>query len=130
MRCDAKDHGINLAIPVSGIVRVEFFLFADMHGEDCLLSVVVTCSHDETAALCQSLDSTKWPMAREKPFLLMTSYLKTSVTVLSETRVHCTIEGTKFAFYSVQLTSCAVSERYRKVYYVEYTNKCHVMKEA
>lgn len=98
MRCDSKDHGINLAIPVSGGARAEFFLFANMNGEDCLLSVVVTCSHNENPALCQSLDSSKWPMAREKPCLLMTSYIKTSVTVLSETRVHCTIDGSNSHF--------------------------------
>lgn len=44
VRCDAKNHGINLAIRVSGIVHAEFVLFASMNGEDCLLSVVVTCS--------------------------------------------------------------------------------------
>lgn len=69
MRCDDKDHGINLAIPVSGIVHVEFFLFANMNGEDCLLSVVVTCSHDETAALYLSLDSSKWRWLGKSPLV-------------------------------------------------------------
>jgi hypothetical protein len=105
VRRNIKDHEINLAIPVSGI-RFACFLFAKMNSGDCLLSVVI-CSHNETTALWQSLDPSKWPMAREEPFLLMTSCIKTSVTVLPETRVHCATECTKCAFHSMQLMSSA-----------------------
>jgi hypothetical protein len=128
VRCDARDRGINLAIPVSGGVRTGFFLFANMNGEDCLLSVVVICSHDENPALCQSLDSSKWPMGKA---LLVDDIIHKNFSY-SFIRNTCPLyyRWIQFAFHSVQLTSCAISEHYRKVCYVEYTSKCHVMKEA